>query len=213
MPTQRSPNYWAQATQALAQRDAVMCALIARYPESMMTSRGQPFYTLVRSVVGQQISVRAADHIWARLLILCPRLTPRHVLQLDTAQLRSVGLSERKTQYLHAVAQFFLDNKIPHNGHRYWDQRSDQEIIDELSTIHGVGRWSAEMFLMFTLLRPNVFPVDDIGLLRGLEKVYHSEQRLTPKQARDEYFERYSPWASVATWYLWRSLDPVEVQY
>ena len=213
MSTQRSPNYWAQATQALAQRDAVMGALIARYPESMMTSRGQPFYTLVRSVVGQQISVRAADHIWARLLILCPRLTPRHVLQLDTAQLRSVGLSERKTQYLHAVAQFFLDNQIPYSGHRYWDQRSDQEIIDELSTIHGIGRWSAEMFLMFTLLRPNVFTVDDIGLLRGLEKVYHSEQRLTPKQAREQYFERYSPWASVATWYLWRSLDPVEVQY
>ena len=209
----QTPDYWAQAIRELAHSDAVMKGLIQRYPESVMTSRGQPFYTLVRSVVGQQISVRAADSIWARLLVLCPRLTPRVILKQEIAQLRSVGLSERKAQYLHAVAQFFLDHKIPHTGDRYWAQRSDQEIIAELSGIHGIGSWTAEMFLMFTLLRPNVFPVDDIGLLRGLEKAYHTNQRLTPKQARQVYFERFSPWASVATWYLWRSLDPVEVQY
>ena len=97
-------------------------------------------------------------------------------------------------------------------GQAYWARRSDLEIIEELSGIRGIGRWTAEMFLMFTLLRPNVFPVDDIGLLRGLEKNYHGE-RVTPKVAKALYFDRFSPWASVATWYLWRSLDPVEVQY
>ena len=213
MPTHQSPDYWAQAICELSRSDDVMKGLIKRYPNSVMSSRGQPFYTLARSVVGQQISVRAADSIWARLEIICPRLTPRMILKQEISQLRAVGLSERKAQYLHAVAQFFLDNKISHTGDRYWAQRSDMAIIQELSSIHGIGRWSAEMFLMFTLLRPNVFPVDDIGLLRGLEKVYHLDQRLTPKQARAMYFERFSPWASVATWYLWRSLDPVEVQY
>ena len=207
------PDYWAQATHELAQSDAVMAALIQRYPDSIMVSRGQPFYTLVRSVVGQQISVRAADSIWARLEALCPRMTPRTMLQCEQEQLRSVGLSARKAQYVHEVAQFFVCNRISHRGHDYWAQRSDQAIIDELSGIHGIGRWTAEMFLMFTLLRPNVFPVDDIGLLRGLEKAYHINHRLTPKQARALYFERFSPWASVATWYLWRSLDPVEVAY
>ena len=207
------PDYWSQATHELAQNDAVMAALIQRYPDSIMSSRGQPFYTLMRSVVGQQISVRAADSIWARLEALCPRMTPRTMLQCTPEQLRSVGLSARKAQYVHEVAQFFVRNRISHRGHDYWAQRSDQAIIDELSGIHGIGRWTAEMFLMFTLLRPNVFPVDDIGLLRGLEKAYHIDQRLTPKQARVLYFERFSPWASVATWYLWRSLDPVEVAY
>ena len=207
------PDYWSQATHELAQNDAVMAALIQRYPDSIMSARGQPFYTLVRSVVGQQISVRAADSIWARLEALCPRMTPRTMLQCTPEQLRSVGLSARKAQYVHEVAQFFVRNRISHRGHEYWAQRSDQAIIDELSGIHGIGRWTAEMFLMFTLLRPNVFPVDDIGLLRGLEKAYHIDQRLTPKQARVLYFERFSPWASVATWYLWRSLDPVEVAY
>lgn len=202
-------DYWPIATRELAQRDGVMAQLILSYPNSVMSSRGQPFYTLVRSVVGQQISVKAADSIWARFVLLVPKVTPKHVLVQSMDSLRSVGLSARKAEYIHAVAEFFVQKRV---GQAYWEQRTDDEIIEELSSIRGIGRWTAEMFLMFTLLRPNVFPVDDIGLLRGLEKNYHGA-RVTPSVARAVYFERFSPWASVATWYLWRSLDPVEVRY
>ncbi len=202
-------DYWPIATRELAQRDGVMARLILSYPNSVMSSRGQPFYTLVRSVVGQQISVKAADSIWARFVLLVPKVTPKNVLAQSIEHLRSVGLSARKAEYIHAVAEFFVQKRV---GQAYWEQRTDNEIIEELSSIRGIGRWTAEMFLMFTLLRPNVFPVDDIGLLRGLEKNYHGA-RVTPSVARAVYFERFSPWASVATWYLWRSLDPVEVCY
>ncbi len=202
-------DYWPIATRELAQRDGVMAQLILSYPNSVMSSRGQPFYTLVRSVVGQQISVKAADSIWARFVLLVPKVTPKHVLVQSMDSLRSVGLSARKAEYIHAIAEFFVQKRV---GQAYWEQRTDNEIIEELSSIRGIGRWTAEMFLMFTLLRPNVFPVDDIGLLRGLEKNYHGA-RVTPSVARAVYFERFSPWASVATWYLWRSLDPVEVRY
>jgi DNA-3-methyladenine glycosylase II len=206
---QTQPDYWTIATRELAQRDGVMARLILSYPNSVMSSRGQPFYTLVRSVVGQQISVKAADSIWARFVLLVPKVTPKNVLAQSIEHLRSVGLSARKAEYIHAVAEFFVQKRV---GQAYWEQRTDDEIIEELSSIRGIGRWTAEMFLMFTLLRPNVFPVDDIGLLRGLEKNYHGA-RVTPSVARAVYFERFSPWASVATWYLWRSLDPVEVRY
>lgn len=206
---QTQPDYWTIATRELAQRDGVMAQLILSYPNSVMSSRGQPFYTLVRSVVGQQISVKAADSIWARFVLLVPKVTPKHVLVQSMDSLRSVGLSARKAEYIHAIAEFFVQKRV---GQAYWEQRTDNEIIEELSSIRGIGRWTAEMFLMFTLLRPNVFPVDDIGLLRGLEKNYHGA-RVTPSVARAVYFERFSPWASVATWYLWRSLDPVEVRY
>ena len=206
---QTQPDYWTIATRELVQRDGVMAQLILSYPNSVMSSRGQPFYTLVRSVVGQQISVKAADSIWARFVLLVPKVTPKHVLAQSIEHLRSVGLSARKAEYIHAIAEFFVQKRV---GQAYWEQRTDNEIIEELSSIRGIGRWTAEMFLMFTLLRPNVFPVDDIGLLRGLEKNYHGA-RVTPSVARAVYFERFSPWASVATWYLWRSLDPVEVRY
>ena len=202
-------DYWPIATRELAQRDGVMAQLILSYPNSVMSSRGQPFYTLVRSVVGQQISVKAADSIWARFVLLVPKVTPKHVLVQSMDSLRSVGLSARKAEYIHAIAEFFVQKRV---GQAYWEQRTDNEIIEELSSIRGIGRWTAEMFLMFRLLRPNVFPVDDIGLLRGLEKNYHGA-RVTPSMARAVYFEQFSPWASVATWYLWRSLDPVEVCY
>ena len=217
-PELQQPDYWSQAIRELKSRDPVMAQLIQRYPQSVLSSRGQPFYTLVRSIVGQQISVRAADSIWLRLSSLCPEMIPELVLQRNTEQLRAVGLSERKVQYIRDLAQFFISNQIAHDQNDYWQQRSDQAIIEELSSIRGIGRWTAEMFLIFTLLRPNIFPVDDIGLLRALEKAYDGlvpvqEGRLSPKQAHAIFFEQFSPWASVATWFLWRSLDLVEVIY
>lgn len=203
-----TPSYWQQATQELSHRDTTMASLIARYPESCLRSRGRPFTTLIRAVVGQQISVKAADAIWARLCA-CSAIEAHALAHIDTDTLRSVGLSRRKADYVHAVCAYFLARKIDDD---YFSARSDAEIIAELSAIHGIGRWSAEMFLIFTLLRPNVFPVADIGLLRALETHYHGA-RLTPAQARHAYQAHFTPWCSVATWYLWRSLDPEEIQY
>lgn len=209
----QTPDYWAQASTELSARDPAMARLIRAYPDSMLNSRGAPFYTLVRSVVGQQISVKAADSIWTRLLALCPPMTPKTMLACSVEQLRMVGLSERKAQYVHHIAEFFAARRA---GVAYWARRDDETIITELTTIRGVGRWTAEIFLIFTLMRPNVFPVDDLGLLRGLEVTYphrHHNGRLTSKMAKEQFFDEFSPWATVATWYLWRSLDPMEVQY
>ena len=203
------PDYWPQAIAELSTADPVMAALIARYPNSYLKSRGRPFETLIRAIVGQQISVKAADAIWARLIAHTP-IEVEAVLTVEQTTLRNLGLSQRKAQYLHAVCAYFADNAI-HDG--YFSGRSDEDIISELSAIRGIGRWSAEMFLIFTLMRPNVFPVDDIGLLRALERHYQPDQRLTPAKARNLYRNQLSPWCSVATWYLWRSLDPVEIQY
>ncbi|MBV7433553.1 DNA-3-methyladenine glycosylase [Cardiobacteriaceae bacterium TAE3-ERU3] len=186
-----------------------MASLIEAYPNSYVKSRGRPFETLIRAIVGQQISVKAADAIWARLTTHTP-IEVKHIQAINEEQLRSLGLSQRKAEYIHAVCAYFANNDI-HDS--YFTQRSDEEIITELSSIRGIGRWSAEMFLIFTLMRPNVFPVDDIGLLRALERHYHHDEHLTPAKARNLYRERFEPWCSVATWYLWRSLDPAEIQY
>ena len=203
------PEYWPQATSELSSADPVMAALIEAYPDSYVKSRGRPFETLIRAIVGQQISVKAADAIWGRLTTHTP-IEVEQVLAVEGEQLRSLGLSQRKAEYVHAVCAYFADNDI-HD--EYFAHLSDEEIIAELSSIRGIGRWSAEMFLIFTLMRPNVFPVDDIGLLRALERHYHHDERLTPAKARNLYRDRFEPWCSVATWYLWRSLDPAEIQY
>lgn len=204
----QAPDYWQQATDDLSRRDVVMYELIHSYPDSFVKSRGSPFETLIRAVIGQQISVKAADAIWQRFnqqFSLQPKLLAHTKLSI----LREPGLSQRKAEYIQAISKFFLKNNIDNN---YFAKRSDNEIIQELTSIHGIGRWSAEMFLIFTLRRPNIFPTDDIGLLRALEKHY-SGKRLTPSLARKTYRNHFSPWCSVATWYLWRSLDPMEIQY
>lgn len=203
-----TPDYWTQACQTLSTRDPIMANLIAQYPDSRLSSRGTPFVTLLRSIVGQQISIKAAAAIWQRF-ITAFTLTPPSLRNQSLSALRQVGLSHRKAEYIHAVCDYFIHNDIDAN---YFKQHDDDSIIQSLSTIRGIGRWSAEMFLIFTLLRPNVFPVDDLGLLRALEKHYHGS-RLTPALARRTYRPQFEPWCSVATWYLWRSLDPVEVQY
>ena len=205
-----TPDYWQQASDELARVDPVMADFVVRFGGASLASHGEPFVTLARSIVGQQISVKAADSVWARLSSALPVLNPAAVLGCDAETLRACGLSARKVEYLGDLATRFASGEIQVGR---WGTMSDAESIAELTAVRGIGVWTAEMFLMFTLLRPNVFPVDDIGLLRGLEKAYHIDQRLTPKQARVLYFERFSPWASVATWYLWRSLDPVEVAY
>lgn len=204
-----TPAYWIQASQDLAQVDPVMAELVERHAGESIVSRGDPFATLVRSIVGQQISVKAADSVWARLIAALPALTPAAVLACATEQLRACGLSARKVEYVCDLAAHFDGGRI--HTHR-WPAMEDAEIIDELTAVRGIGVWTAEMFLIFNQLRPDVFPLDDIGLQKAVARHYLAGERPSRRQLAD-VGDRWRPWRSVATWYLWRSLDPVPVEY
>ena len=203
------PGYWQQASTALAQNDAVMAAIIAACGDETLVSRGDPFGTLLRSIVGQQISVRAADSIWARFVAALPALTPEAVRVASAETLRACGLSARKVEYIADLARHFVDGKIQPTR---WSTMGDAEIIAELTAVRGIGVWTAEILLIFNQLRPDVWPLDDIGLQKALAQHYFSGERPTRRQlvARGEHWR---PWRSVATWYLWRSLDPLPVEY
>lgn len=205
------PLFWKKACQELAKKDPVLAKIIKNYHGEFLKTRGKPFDTLARSIVGQQISVKAADTVWGRFMDKLPsgKLNPEVVQKMDPATLRSCGLSERKVEYLKDLSRHFIENQVHPSK---WSKMSDEEIIKELVDIRGIGRWSAEMFLIFYLLRPNVFPKADLGLQKAISIHYKKKYPLTKTNL--EKFERhFSPWASVATWYLWRSLDPVPVEY
>jgi DNA-3-methyladenine glycosylase II len=208
-----APEYWDDACRHLAKRDRVMRKLIPRFPESRLQSRGDAFTTLARSIVGQQISVKAAQSVWERFAALMPesptRLTPASVLDLDVARMRAAGLSVRKAEYLGDLARHFDAGSV-HVAQ--WHEMDDEAIIDELVAIRGIGRWTAEMFLIFHLLRPNVLPLDDLGLLKGISTLYFSGEPVSRAEAR-EVGDAWAPYRSVATWYVWRSLDPLPVDY
>lgn len=204
-----TPTYWQQASLELAQGDPVMATFVERYASTSLISRGDPFATLARSIVGQQISVKAADSVWARFAAALPAITPVAVLAVSPEQLRSCGLSARKVEYLGDLARHFSDGQI--HSER-WAAMSDQEIIAELTAVRGIGVWTAEMFLIFNQLRPDVFPLDDIGLQKAVARHYLNGERPVRRQLV-AFGERWRPWRSVATWYLWRSLDPLPVEY
>ena len=204
------PDYWDRAKRALARRDPVMGAIMRQHPGVYMQVRGEPFMTLARAICGQQISVKAAQSVWDRMCIcLEQKITPEAVVAADRKNLRACGLSDRKTEYIADLAQHFVDGKI---HARNWPQMSDEEIIAELTDVRGIGRWTAEMFLMFNLLRPDVFPLDDLGLQKGIRVSYFKGRKVSLARMR-KLGDSWRPWRSVATWYLWRSLDPVPVEY
>ena len=208
-----TPGYWDEACKHLARRDRVMKKLIPQFGEARLQSRGDAFTTLARSIVGQQISVKAAQSVWDRFATLVDspstKLPPADVLKLKTDAMRSAGLSARKVEYLRDLARHFTDGTV---HVRHWQQMDDEAIIDELVGIRGIGRWTAEMFLIFHLMRPNVLPVDDLGLIKGISLNYFSGEPVTRVEAR-EVGEAWAPYRSVATWYIWRSLDPLPVDY
>ncbi|HNJ84411.1 MAG TPA: DNA-3-methyladenine glycosylase [Piscinibacter sp.] len=208
-----TPDYWDDACRHLSKRDRVMRKLIPQFGEGRLQSRGDAFTTLARSIVGQQISVKAAQSVWERFAALLPeashRLKPASVLALATADARGAGLSARKVEYLFDLAQHFESGSV---HVRQWQQMDDEAIIEELVAIRGIGRWTAEMFLIFHLMRPNVLPLDDLGLLKGISVNYFSGEPVSRAEAR-EVGEAWAPYRSVATWYLWRSLDPLPVDY
>jgi len=210
---QITPDYWDEACRHLGKRDRVMRKLIPQFGEGRLQSRGDAFTTLARSIVGQQISVKAAQAVWDRFAALMnepsTRLTPDAVLGLEPSALRAAGLSARKVEYLGDLAHHFASGAV---HVRQWQQMDDEAIIDELVAIRGIGRWTAEMFLIFHLMRPNVMPLDDLGLLKGISVNYFSGEPVSRAEAR-EVGDAWAPFRSVATWYIWRSLDPLPVDY
>jgi len=207
-----TPEYWDEACKHLGKRDRVMRKLIPQFGEGRLHSRGDAFTTLARSIVGQQASVKAAQAVWERLSARVEggaRMLPAAVLGAGAGGLREAGLSARKVDYLIDLAQHFESGSV---HVRQWQQMDDDAIIDELVAIRGIGRWTAEMFLIFHLMRPNVLPLDDPTLLKGISQNYFSGEPVSRAEAR-EVGDAWSPYRSVATWYIWRSLDPLAVAY
>jgi len=204
-----TPEYWAQACQHLVKKDRVMKRLIPQFGDACLQSRGDAFVTLARSIVGQQISVKAAQTVWDRFAVLSKKITPAGVLKLKVDDMRAAGLSVRKVEYLVDLALHFSSKQVHVT---IWVDMDDEAIIDELVAIRGIGRWTAEMFLMFYLMRPNVLPLDDVGLINGISHNYFSGEPVSRSDAR-EVAQAWKPYCTVATWYIWRSLDPVPVAY
>ena len=204
-----APGYWEDACKHLVKKDRVMKRLIPQCGDVRLQTRGDAFITLARSIVGQQISVKAAQTVWDRFAVLPRKLSAANVLKLKVDDMRAAGLSARKVEYLVDLALHF-DSGALHV--KSWQQMEDEEIIAELITIRGIGRWTAEMFLIFHMMRPNILPLDDIGLINGISKNYFSGEAVSRSDAR-EVAAAWAPYCSVATWYIWRSLDPEPVEY
>ena len=212
-PDATTPGYWDEACKHLSRRDRVLKKLIPRFGEARLKSRGDAFTTLARSIVGQQISVKAAQSVWDRFAAAAggPALTlmPAAVQALSVARMREAGLSARKCEYLLDLVRHFGEGRV---HVEQWQAMDDEAIITELVDIRGIGRWTAEMFLIFHLMRPDVMPLDDLGLIKGISLNYFSGEPVSRAEAR-EVGEAWAPFRSVATWYIWRSLDPQPVEY
>jgi DNA-3-methyladenine glycosylase II len=209
------PAYWDTALALLRERDRVMDALIGAHPGMHLSRRGDPFTTLARAIVGQQISVKAAQTIWDRLVRATratgnpPRLDAGRVGRTRQATLRAAGLSERKAEYLRDLARHFTAGRLDPAA---WPALDDETLIASLTDVNGIGRWTAEMFLIFHELRADVLPVGDIGLQKAIGRHYFDGERPTVDAMRT-LAAAWRPYRSVATWYLWRSLDPIPVEY
>jgi DNA-3-methyladenine glycosylase II len=204
-----APDYWDDACRHLCKKDRVMKRLIPQFGQARLGSRGDAFITLARSIVGQQISVKAAQTVWERFAALSKGMTPQKVLKLKVDDMRAAGLSARKVEYLVDLSLHFVSGEVHPSK---WSAMDDEAIIEELVAIRGIGRWTAEMFLIFHLLRPDVLPLDDVGLINGISRNYFSGEAVSRSDAR-EVAQAWAPYRSVATWYMWRSLDPLPVEY
>ena len=203
------PRFWERGKNYLIKKDKKLGNLIKSYPKDFLFTKSDPFSTLARSIVGQQISVKAAQSVWDRLEVKIEKITPFDIKNTHSGSLKSVGLSRQKVNYLKNLSDAFIENKIKIN---LWNKMNDEDIIQDLVQIKGIGRWTAEMFLIFNLCRADIFPLDDIGMIKGLCRVYDLDYPVN----RDKVIEigdKWKPYRSIATWYLWRSLDPIPVEY
>jgi len=204
------PDFWDDACKVLMKRDRVLRRLIPQHGGEHLGVAGAPFITLARAIIGQQISQKAAEAIWQRFLDACGRrLSPTSVLRLNEDQLRAVGLSKSKAVYMLDLAGHFAQRKVKPSA---WPKMNDDAIISELCAIRGIGRWTAEMLLIFSQARPDVLPLDDLGLMKAISLHYFSGEPVSRFEAR-EVAQAWAPWRTVATWHLWRSLDGGAVQY
>jgi len=197
---------WDNAVTDLSKNDSIIAKIIANYPKERMEMKNDTLHTLVRSVVGQQISVRAADAIWNRLDEACNNsITGDNLLQLSIEDMRKTGLSNTKSNYIINIVKANLTDLN-------WENMNDDEVSNELCKIKGIGPWTADMFLIFRLGRTNILPLGDIGLVNAINLHYNNKEKLS-KEELMKFKKKWSPWCSIATWYMWRSLDPVPVEY
>ena len=205
-----APDYWAQACRELMKHDRILKKLIPQYGSGFLVTRGDAFTTLARAIVGQQISVAAAQSVWERVLLASKKkVSPKNILALTVEELRAAGLSGRKVEYIRDLADHFDSGRLHANQ---WKGMDDESVIKELSSIRGIGRWTAEMFLIFNMVRPDILPLDDVGLIKAISLNYFSGEPVSRHEAR-EVAANWAPWRTVATWYMWRSIDPIPVEY
>ena len=197
---------WNKATKELSEKDSIISKIISQYPNEKMIMKNDTLHTLVRSIVGQQISVKAADAIWNRLEEACEKnISEESLLKLKKEELRKIGLSNTKSDYILNVVNANITKMK-------WEKLEDDEIKEKLCEIKGIGPWTAEMFLIFRLGRPNVLPLGDIGLINAINLNYNNNEKLS-KEELIGFKSKWNPWCSIATWYMWRSLDPIPVEY
>lgn len=200
---------WSEARRHLQHSDSKLAEIIQDAGEAVLKPRNDAFYSLSRSIVGQQVSARASQTIWNRLVAASGEITPAAVADQTLESLRRCGLSQRKAEYLLNLADHFIHGGLGGAG---WDQMDDEAVIERLMLVKGIGRWTAQMFLIFHLARPDVLPVADIGIQRAMAVHFNSGVRPEPEEMH-RIAAPWKPWRSVASWYLWRSLDPVPVEY
>ena len=203
------PDFWHKAKKELHLKDKKLGKIIKSYPNDFLFSKSNSFLTLARSIVGQQISVKAAQSVWNKLEKKCKKINSKNISTMHHMSLKACGLSRQKISYLKNLSKAFHDKTI---NPKKWKNESDEKIINDLVQIKGIGRWTAEMYLIFNLGRPDIFPLDDIGMIRGLCKCYGLKYPMDKKKLII-IGNKWKPYRSVATWYLWRSLDPIPVEY
>ena len=204
----QTPEYWSEACAELCVKDPVLAKVIKKYPEPILTSKGDLFSTLIRSIVGQQISVLAADAIWGRFIALIGEVSPESILKPTPEMLKNCGLTSRKVEYIRGISETWTREYAGLD----WEILSDDEVKRKLIALRGVGPWTAEMILMFSLLRPDIFPIDDIGAIRAIENIYNGGKVMTKDELLDQA-NNWAPWRTVATWFLWRTIDDEPVEY
>ena len=208
MKKTKPPHYWHKAKKFLSKKDKKLAKIINQY-DGYLVSRDDPFYSLCRSIIGQQISVKAADSIWLKFEKIIKKIKPINLIKLPKAKLASIGLSRQKILYLKIIAKEFFKKTLDVKN---LQKMSDDEAIKSLVRVKGIGVWTAQMFLIFNLKRSNIFPFSDIGLIKAISKNYKKEYPLK-KEELDYFKNKWHPYSTVATWYMWRSIDPVPVEY
>ena len=206
----KAPKYWAKAKKFLSKRDKVMKKLIANYKDGNLITRNDVFFSLCKSIIGQQISVAAANSVFLKFKKKCKnKINPKTVSKLSFSSLKSCGLSKQKVKGIKDLAKRTLNKSFKPSLIK---NMTDEEAIEYLSDLRQIGRWSAEMILLFTFNRSNIWPLQDIGLLRAISNNYNKKY-FPPKNFLNKLYKKFSPYCSVATWYLWRSIDNEPIQY